>query len=155
MCWPRSIHGLTEASLFDEALGQLARDQANLANAKVDLAGSLPDAGQAERDLQSAARYPRPRWYAPMAALSQADQANVENARINLGYTNIVSPVAGRVGVHLVDIGNIVTAGQSDGIVVVTQLQPMSVLFTIPEDIVSDARDGAGERGRHAAGRCL
>jgi len=65
-----------------------------------------------------------------------ADQANVETARINLGYTNIVSPVNGRAGIHLVDIGNIVQAGQTQGIVVVTQLQPMSVLFTIPEDSI-------------------
>jgi multidrug efflux system membrane fusion protein len=66
-----------------------------------------------------------------------ADQANVETARINLGYTNIVSPVDGRAGIHLVDIGNVVTAGQSNGIVVVTTLQPMSVLFTIPEDNIN------------------
>jgi multidrug efflux system membrane fusion protein len=65
-----------------------------------------------------------------------SDQAAVETARINLGYTNIVSPVDGRAGIHLVDIGNIVSAGQATGIVVVTQLQPMSVLFTIPEDNV-------------------
>ena len=65
-----------------------------------------------------------------------ADQANVETARINLGYTNIVSPVTGRAGMHLVDIGNIVQAGQTNGIVVVTQLQPMAVLFTIPEDSI-------------------
>src|SRR6478752_622888 len=70
-----------------------------------------------------------------------ADQANVETARINLGYTNIVSPVTGRAGIHLVDIGNIVQAGQSTGIVVVTQLDPMSVLFTIPEDNVHKVLD--------------
>jgi len=75
-----------------------------------------------------------------------ADQANVETARINPGYTNIVSPVDGRAGIHLVDIGNIVTAGQTGGIVVVTQLQPMSVLFTIPEDNINQimARLGSG-----------
>jgi len=70
-----------------------------------------------------------------------SDQANVEAARINLGYTNIVSPVAGRAGIHLVDIGNIVQASQSNGIVVVTQLQPMSVLFTIPEDNIDQVMD--------------
>jgi multidrug efflux system membrane fusion protein len=68
----------------------------------------------------------------------------VETARINLGYTNIVSPVAGRAGIHLVDIGNIVTAGQATGIVVVTQLQPMSVLFTIPEDNVRSVMERVG-----------
>jgi multidrug efflux system membrane fusion protein len=75
-----------------------------------------------------------------------SDQANVESARINLGYTNIVSPVPGRAGIHLVDIGNIVQASQANGIVVVTQLTPMSVLFTIPEDSISQvmARIGGG-----------
>ena len=70
----------------------------------------------------------------------------MENARINLGYTNIVSPVTGRAGMHLVDIGNIVQAGQTNGIVVVTQLQPMSVLFTIPEDSIGQvmARNTSG-----------
>jgi multidrug efflux system membrane fusion protein len=70
-----------------------------------------------------------------------SDQANVETARINLGYTNIVSPVEGRAGIHLVDIGNIVQASQASGIVVVTQLDPMSVLFTIPEDRVHKVLD--------------
>ena len=83
-----------------------------------------------------------------------SDQANVETARINLGYTSIVSPVDGRAGIHLVDIGNIVSAGQATGIVVVTQLQPMSVLFTIPEDNIRD-RSGAREWRRGAAGGCL
>src|SRR6185312_12469137 len=75
-----------------------------------------------------------------------ADLAAVENARINLGYTNIVSPVTGRAGIRLVDIGNIVQAGQTNGIVVVTQLQPMSVIFTIPEDSIAQvmARTGGG-----------
>ena len=71
---------------------------------------------------------------------------------INLGYTRIVSPVDGRVGLHQVDIGNIVQAGQTTGIVVVTELSPMSVLFTMPEDNISQImgrvsqRRGAGRR---------
>ena len=67
----------------------------------------------------------------------EADKAAVETAEINLGYTRIVSPVSGRVGLHLVDVGNIVQAGQATGIVVVTELSPMSVIFTVPEDNVS------------------
>ena len=89
------------------------------------------------------------RWCRSTEGIVVSDQANVETARINLGYTNIVSPVTGRAGMHLVDIGNIVQAGQATGIVVVTQLQPMSVLFTIPEDNVV-AGHGAGD----AAARC-
>jgi multidrug efflux system membrane fusion protein len=120
---------------LDQARGQLARDAATLANAKVDL--------QRYQTLQAQNAIAQ-QQVATQAALVQSDagvvvsdQANVETARINLGYTNIVSPVAGRAGIHLVDIGNIVTAGQTTGIVVVTQLQPMSVLFTIPEDSIA------------------
>jgi multidrug efflux system membrane fusion protein len=120
---------------LDQARGQLARDSANLANAKVDL-------GRYQALMQQNAIAQQ--QVATQAALVKsdegvvvADQANVETARINLGYTNIVSPVDGRAGIHLVDIGNVVTAGQSSGIVVVTKLQPMSVLFTIPEDSIN------------------
>jgi multidrug efflux system membrane fusion protein len=129
---------------LDQARGQLARDMANLANARVDLARY-----QALQKQNAIAE----QQVATQAALVKsdegvvvADQANVETARINLGYTNIVSPVDGRTGIHLVDIGNIVTAGQSSGIVVVTTLQPMSVLFTIPEDNIAEvmARVGSG-----------
>jgi multidrug efflux system membrane fusion protein len=119
---------------LDQARGQLAKDSATLANAKVDLARYQALFAQNAISQQQVAT---------QASLVQstegvviADQANVETARINLGYTNIVSPVPGRVGIHQVDVGNIVQAGQTTGIVVVTQLQPMSVLFTIPEDNV-------------------
>jgi membrane fusion protein, multidrug efflux system len=124
---------------LDQVRGQLARDAATLANAKVDLERYQTLLGQNAISQQQVAT---------QAALVQstqgvlvADQANVEAARINLGYTSIVSPVAGRAGIHLVDIGNIVQAGQTTGIVVVTQLQPMSVLFTIPEDSVHKILD--------------
>jgi multidrug efflux system membrane fusion protein len=122
-----------QASL-DQALGQLARDQATLANARTDLARYEMLAQQnaiSQQQLATQAALVR-----SSAGLVAADQANVDTARINLGFTKIVSPVAGRVGVRQVDVGNIVTANQATGIVVVTQLQPMSVLFTIPEDSV-------------------
>ena len=67
-------------------------------------------------------------------ATVKSDQATVEAAAINLGYTKITSPVDGRVGLRQVDVGNLVQAGQTNGIVVVTQLQPISVLFSLPED---------------------
>jgi multidrug efflux system membrane fusion protein len=120
---------------LDQARGALARDTANLANARIDMARYL--ALQKQNAISD-------QIVATQAALVKsdegvvvADQANVETARINLGYTNIVSPVPGRAGIHLVDIGNIVTAGQTSEIVVVTELQPMSVLFTIPEDNIN------------------
>jgi multidrug efflux system membrane fusion protein len=120
---------------LDQARGQLARDAATLANAKVDLQryqALLAQNAIAQQQVATQAATVR-----STEGIVVSDQANVETARINLGYTNIVSPVGGRAGIHLVDIGNIVQAGQSNGIVVVTSLDPMSVLFTIPEDSVA------------------
>ena len=120
---------------LDQSRGQLARDSANLANAKVDMARYI--ALQKQNAISDQQVATQESLVKSDEGVVVADQANVETARINLGYTNIVSPVDGRAGIHLVDIGNIVTAGQSSGIVVVTQLQPMSVLFTIPEDNIN------------------
>lgn len=120
---------------LDQAKGQLARDQATLANAKVDLARYQALAAQnAISNQQLSAQGSLVR---STAGIVEADQANVETAAINLGYTRIVSPVTGRAGLRLMDIGNIVQAGQASGIVVVTELSPMSVIFTVPEDSVS------------------
>ena len=120
---------------LDQAKGQLARDQANLANAKVDLTRYQALMKQnAISDQQVATQEALVR---SDAGVVQADQATVETAAINLGYTRIVSPVSGRVGLRQMDIGNIVQAGQTTGIVVVTELSPMSVVFTVPEDNIS------------------
>jgi multidrug efflux system membrane fusion protein len=129
---------------LDQARGQLARDAATLANAKVDL--ERYQALQAQNAIAQQQVATQAALVKSNEGIVVADQANVEAARINLGYTRVVSPISGRVGIHLVDIGNIVSAGQSNGIVVVTQLQPMSVLFTIPEDEVHRvlARVGGG-----------
>jgi len=124
---------------LDQVRGQLARDAATLANAKVDLARYETLLAQNAISQQQVAT--QQSLVRSSEGVVVSDQANVETARINLGYTNIVSPVAGRAGIHLVDIGNIVQAGQSTGIVVVTQLDPMSVLFTIPEDNVHKVLD--------------
>ena len=127
---------------LDQANGQLARDQASLANARVDLA---------RFKALSAANAISQQQYATQAALVlqdegvvKSDEANVEAAQINLGYTSITSPVDGRVGLRQVDVGNIVQAGQASGIVVVTQEQPISVLFTLPEDNIGDIMGQVG-----------
>jgi multidrug efflux system membrane fusion protein len=117
---------------LNQARGQLARDQALLANARLDL--------KRQQGL-AAANATSGQALATQAALVKqdegvvtSDQANVQAAAINLGYARITSPVAGRAGIRQVDVGNFVSAGQTNGIVVVTQLQPISVLFTVPED---------------------
>ncbi|HEY4275960.1 MAG TPA: MdtA/MuxA family multidrug efflux RND transporter periplasmic adaptor subunit [Rhizomicrobium sp.] len=120
---------------LDQAKGQLARDQANLANAKVDLTRYQALAAQNAISNQQLAT--QESLVRSNAGIVESDRANVETAAINLGYTNIVSPVTGRVGLRQVDIGNVLQAGQATGVVVVTQLSPMSVVFTVPEDNVS------------------
>jgi multidrug efflux system membrane fusion protein len=132
-----------QASL-DQAKGQLARDQANFANAKVDLQRYQSLAAQnAISDQQVATQAALVR---SDSGVVESDQANVETAEINLGYSRITAPVGGRVGLHQVDVGNIVSAGQTTGVVVVTELSPISVIFTVPEDNISQimARTGSG-----------
>jgi multidrug efflux system membrane fusion protein len=67
-------------------------------------------------------------------ATIQSDQAQIESAKLNLTYSRVTAPTGGRVGLRQVDVGNIVHAGDANGIVVITQLQPIDVLFTIPAD---------------------
>jgi multidrug efflux system membrane fusion protein len=120
-----------EATLA-QAKGQLARDEALLKGAQVDL--------QRYQNLAAQNAVPHQTLDTQVALVAQdqgtveADRAAVKSAEVNLNYTRIVSPVDGRVGLRQVDQGNYVTAGDTNGIVVVTQLAPISVLFTVPED---------------------
>jgi multidrug efflux system membrane fusion protein len=122
----------TFKAALDQAKGALARDRASLANAIVDV--------KRYRDLWAAKAISQQQVATQEALVKQdegvvaADEGNVKVAQINLDYCRIVSPVAGRAGIRQLDVGNLVQAGQSTGIVVVTQVQPMSVLFSIPED---------------------
>ena len=119
---------------LEQAQGTLAKDQAQLKNAQLD----------AERYVKlvqqdSIAAQTRDTQLALVRQLQgqvETDKAAVDSAKVNLDYCHIVSPVTGRVGLRQVDQGNYVTPGDTNGIVVVTQLQPMSVLFTLPEDNV-------------------
>ncbi|HEY5893121.1 MAG TPA: MdtA/MuxA family multidrug efflux RND transporter periplasmic adaptor subunit [Chthoniobacterales bacterium] len=120
-----------EAALL-QAQGQLKRDLAALENARRDLARN--------KDLL-AKKVITQQDYDTQAALVQqnegtviADQGTVANAQLQLSYAHIRAPVSGRVGLQLVDPGNIVHASDTTGLVVITQLQPISVIFTIPED---------------------
>jgi multidrug efflux system membrane fusion protein len=117
---------------LDQATAQLQRDQALLANAKIDLERykmlvAENSGTQQQYDTQQALVH---QYQAGIAA----DRATVETAQINRNYCRITAPVAGRVGLRQMDIGNLVQANATTGIVVVTQLQPISVLFSLPED---------------------
>jgi multidrug efflux system membrane fusion protein len=117
---------------LDQAIAKEAQDQAQLANTQLNL--------QRDSNLvahQFATQQAVDNEKAQVAELEAAikgDEAAIENARVQLGYTTITAPIAGRTGIRLVDQGNIVHATDTTGIVVVTQLQPISVIFTLPED---------------------
>ena len=120
-----------EAQLH-QAMADKARDEALLANAKLDLErySSLAAKEYASRqsvDTQKA-------LVAQYHAAIQHDEAAIDNASVSLGYTKVASPIDGRTGIRLVDQGNIVHATDSTGLVVVTQLDPIFVIFTLPQN---------------------
>jgi membrane fusion protein, multidrug efflux system len=119
----------------DQAAGQIKRDQALLANAKVDMDRYKTLLAQNSVSDQTYAT--QVATVAQDEAVVASDQAALEAAQLNLSYCRITSPVAGLVGLRQVDVGNLMQAN-STSIVVVTQMQPMSVLFTVPEDSMSD-----------------
>jgi multidrug efflux system membrane fusion protein len=117
---------------LEQAEGQLARDQALLRNAEVDLVRYrqlVAEDSIARQTLDTQESLVR-----QYRATIKVDQGQVNSARLNLAYCRIVSPVEGRVGLRQVDEGNYVQTSDSGGIVVVTQLRPITVVFTIPED---------------------
>jgi multidrug efflux system membrane fusion protein len=116
---------------LDQAVAKKAQDAAQLANARVDL--------QRYTDLLKTDSITQQIFDTQKALVSQleatvnADQAAAESAKVNLDYTTIRSPIDGRVGIRQVDAGNIVHAVDANGLVVVTQLRPISIVFTLPE----------------------
>ena len=119
--------------------GQLARDQALLDNARVDVARY--------RGLAAKDAIPQQQLDTQVSLVRQYegavknDQGLIESTRVQLAYCRITSPIDGRVGLRAVDPGNIVHATDAGGIVVVTQLQPVTVVFTIPEDSIPAVLD--------------
>jgi multidrug efflux system membrane fusion protein len=115
--------------------GNLKRDQALLADAILDLKRY---AGLVKEDSIAAQQLDTQRALVDQfTGTIQADEGQVNTAKVNLVYTHITSPVTGRVGLRQVDQGNYVTPGDSNGIVLINQLQPITVIFSIPEDNVS------------------
>jgi membrane fusion protein, multidrug efflux system len=115
--------------------GNLKRDQALLANARLDL--KRYEALVKEDSIQQQTLDTQRALVDQYAGTIQADEGQVKTAQVNLVYTHIISPVTGRVGLRQVDQGNYVTPGDANGIVVINQLQPITVIFSVPEDNVS------------------
>lgn len=123
---------------LDQAQAKKSQDEASLANAKLDLAryAKLAQTNyttQQQADTQKAV-------VAQDEALVRQDQAQVETAQTNLSYTTIAAPLDGRTGLRQVDQGNIVHTGDANGLVVITQLHPISVLFTLPQQNLAAVR---------------
>jgi multidrug efflux system membrane fusion protein len=146
---------------YDQVVAKKAQDEAQLANAKLDLDRFMTllktnAVGRQQADTQRA-------LVSQLEAAVRADDAAIEAAKVQLDYTTITSPIDGITGIRLVDQGNIVHATDTTGIVVVTQLQPISVVFSLPEDhlksvsqamaqgpvvVLAQSRDGKTELDR-------
>jgi multidrug efflux system membrane fusion protein len=116
---------------LEQTVAKKGQDEAQLANARVDLkryADLLANEGvtQQQYDTQKS-------LVTQLEATVNADQAAIESAKVQLAYTTIVSPIDGRTGIRQVDAGNIVHASDANGLVVITQLKPISVVFILPE----------------------
>src|SRR6266481_224471 len=117
---------------LEQAMGQLAKDQAQRRDAEVNLErfkllfkeGVIP---QQQLDTQAA-------LVGQFDGAIVSDQAQINNAKLQLTYSHITAPISGRVGLRLVDAGNIVHASDTNGLLVITQLQPISVIFSLPQD---------------------
>ncbi|HMN73472.1 MAG TPA: efflux RND transporter periplasmic adaptor subunit [Rhodoblastus sp.] len=125
------IDPTTYQATYDQAVAKKAQDEAQLANAKIDLdryvrlaQGNFGPKQQA--DTQRA-------LVAQLDAQVKQDQANIDNAKAILDYTTIRSPLDGRTGIRIVDPGNLVQASSTSGIVVITQIKPIAVVFTLAQ----------------------
>ncbi len=116
----------------DQTEAQLARDAALLENARVDLArytGLYKEDSVAKQQLDTQAALVR-----QYQASVKLDQAQIENARLQLSFCHITAPTSGRIGLRQVDVGNLIHSSDPTGLIVITQLQPIGVVFPIPED---------------------
>ncbi|WP_316205295.1 MULTISPECIES: efflux RND transporter periplasmic adaptor subunit [unclassified Bradyrhizobium] len=127
---------------YDQAVAKKAQDEAQLANQKLDLQRyeqlAASNAGSKQQaDTQRAT-------VAQQQALIKADQAAIDNAAATLSYTKIVAPLSGRAGLRQVDQGNIVHAADATGLVIITQLQPIAVQFSLPQQQIMRVNAAAG-----------
>ncbi|MES2351301.1 MAG: efflux RND transporter periplasmic adaptor subunit [Pseudomonadota bacterium] len=128
-----------------QASGQRQRDEAQLENAKLTLNRYRTLLGQdsiARQDVDTQAALVK-----QLEGTVMTDRAQEGTAKLNLGYTKVIAPITGRVGLRVVDIGNLVGSGDANGIAVITQLSPIDVEFSVPQDsvpgVMRQVNDGA------------
>jgi membrane fusion protein, multidrug efflux system len=120
---------------LEQAEGQLAKDQAQLRDVQVDY--------DRYQQLFKAGVIPKQQVDSQQAQVGQflgsikADEAAIDNAKLQITYAHITAPISGRVGLRLVDVGNIIHAADTTGLLVITQLQPIAVIFSLPQDQLS------------------
>ncbi|WP_426343489.1 efflux RND transporter periplasmic adaptor subunit [Pseudoduganella sp. R-32] len=127
-----------------QATGQRERDEAQLENARLTLERYrtlLSQDSIARQDVDTQAALVK-----QLQGTVTTDRANEGTARLNLGYTKVLAPISGRVGLRVVDIGNLVGSGDAGGIAVITRLAPIDVEFAVPQDRVSELGQRAGDR---------
>jgi multidrug efflux system membrane fusion protein len=130
---------------LDQAVAKKAQDEALLANQRIDLARyqqlAASNAGSKQQaDTQRAT-------VAQTEALVNSDQAAIDNAQAMLGYTKIIAPLSGRAGLRQVDQGNIIHASDVTGLVIITQLQPIAVQFSLPQQQIVRVNAASGKGG--------
>jgi membrane fusion protein, multidrug efflux system len=120
---------------LEQAEGQLAKDEAQLRDVQVDY--------DRYQQLFKAGVIPKQQVDTQLAQVGQftgsikADQASIDSAKLQITYSHITAPISGRVGLRLVDVGNIIHATDTSGLLVITQLQPIAVIFSLPQDQLS------------------
>jgi multidrug efflux system membrane fusion protein len=128
---------------LDQALAKKAQDVAQAGNARVTFQRNSDLLQKKVLDQQT---YDTSKYLvAQMDATVKADDAAIESAQVQLDYTSVASPIDGRVGVRQVDIGNFVQASSTTGIVLIAQLKPISVLFTLPQQQLNQVNDAAAK----------
>jgi multidrug efflux system membrane fusion protein len=137
------IDPTTYQAQYDQAVATKAQHEAQLANAKLDLERYMRLAtsnaiNKQQVDTQRA-------LVAQLEAQTRADQAAIDNARAILSYTNVTAPIAGRTGIRQVDEGNIVRPSDTTGLVTITQIKPISVLFNLPQQTLPELNRGMAE----------
>ena len=137
------IDPTTYQAQYDQAQAKKAQDEAQLANARLDLdrytrLAATNAVNKQQLDTQRAT-------VSQLEAQIKLDQAAIDNARAILGYTDVVAPIAGRTGIRLVDEGNLVRGADTAGIVILTQLRPISVFFSLPQQNLPDLTRGMAE----------
>ena len=137
------IDPVTYQAAFDQTVAKKAQDEAQLANAKLDLEryirlSATNAINKQQLDTQRAT-------VSQLEAQIKLDQAAIDNARAILSYTEVIAPIAGRTGIRLIDEGNLVRGADTTGIVILTQLRPISVFFSLPQQDLPDLTKGMAE----------